>query len=164
MGTELRGAERESSGVLQMVDRLEELVENATRIPLTGKVMVEARTFLDLLDQLRGMLPAEIGEARRLAREREKILAEAGRRAEEIREQARQEAERYLQETEIFKQASARAQELLRKAETAAQEIHHGAESYADELLGRLELTLEKALAGVKQGRQELKARRARTA
>lgn len=156
--------DREVPSVLQIVDRLEQFIEGATRIPLTGKIIVDAQTVLNLLDQLRAMLPVEIGEAQRLARERDKLLAEASRRAEQIKEEAHQEAERRLQETEIVKQANARAQEILRKAESVAHEIHAGAESYADELLGRLELTLEKALAGVKQGRQELKARRAKTA
>jgi len=150
--------------VLVLLDQIEHFVERATRIPLTGRIVVEAQVILNWLDQIRALLPAEIGEAQRLAREKDKVLAEARRQAELIREAANQEIEKRLQETEIIKEAQLRAQEILHKAEVTARDIHQGAESYADEVLNRLEMALDKALANVRQGRQELKARRTKTA
>ena len=154
----------ERTGIMQLMERLEQLVSQATRIPFTDKVILRAQPVFELLDELRSMLPVEISEAQRLARERDRILAEATRQAEIIKQTAHQEAEKQLQDTEIMKLANSRAQEMLRKAESVAQEIYAGAESYADEVLSRLEVALEKALANVRQGRQELKARRVKTA
>lgn len=155
---------REGNGVMQTLDKMEQIIEGAFRVPISGKIMVDGHLMLELLDQLRAMLPAEIGEAQRLSKERERVLAEAAKRAQEIREAGNQEVERRLSDTEIVKLANSKAQEILRKAETVAQEIHSGAESYADELLSKMEITLEKSLAGIKQGRQELKNRRSRSA
>ncbi|MGB9887558.1 MAG: ATPase [Moorellales bacterium] len=150
--------------IFSILDQMEQFLEGATRIPLTGRVVIEAQTLLNLIDQLRAMLPAEIGEAQRLARERDKVLAEARRQAELIREAANQEIEKRLQDTEIIREAQVKAQEILRRAEATARDIHQGAEGYADEILNRLELALDKALASVRQGRQELRTRRTKSA
>jgi hypothetical protein len=52
--------------ILELIDRLDDLVHNAKPVPLTDQVRVNKEEIYDLLDQMRGTLPAEIQEARRL--------------------------------------------------------------------------------------------------
>jgi hypothetical protein len=50
--------------ILELIDRLDDLVHNAKPVPLTDQVRVNKEEIYDLLDQMRGTLPAEIQEAR----------------------------------------------------------------------------------------------------
>ena len=66
--------------IFEMLDELEEIIETGSKIPLTGKVVVDAEELLDCLDQIRSVLPEEIRQARWVAKERERMLSEAKKR------------------------------------------------------------------------------------
>ena len=75
--------------IMALIDRLEEMIQQATRVPLTGKVLLDPDELLGLVDELRDVVPQEIREANRVARDREAILAEAREQAEEILREAK---------------------------------------------------------------------------
>ena len=55
--------------------------------------------------------------------------------------------------------AERNAQQILEEAREREREIRLGAEDYADEVLGNLELNLDKFLAAVRRGRERLQGR-----
>lgn len=58
--------------VYVLLDRLDEIVSKARRVPLTTHIRVDRDELIDIIDQMRATLPEEIAEARRIvARERE---------------------------------------------------------------------------------------------
>ena len=61
-----------------LVDRLEKLVQDSSRLPLTDKLMVEEEAILRIVDQLRTTIPAQIRDAQRLLQEREVSLVVVG--------------------------------------------------------------------------------------
>jgi F0F1-type ATP synthase membrane subunit b/b' len=117
--------------VLVLIDKLDDLVHNAKKVPLTDEVRVDREQIYDILDQMRATIPEEIKQARWIVKERQEMLAEAKREAEEIVEDAR----------------------------AREREIRLGAEDYADEILNTLEVNLSKFIAAVRRGRERLQGK-----
>ena len=153
--------------LMALLDRLEDLVNNSMRVPLTGKVLVDEDEVYDLIDSARELIPEEIREAKWVARERERLLEDARQEALRILEDARQEAAATLQDAEentarladesaIMEKARLRAEEIVSHARDVAQEIHEGAQEYAAELLDNLNSFLTKAHEAIEEGRRQL--------
>ena len=63
--------------VLDLLDELEDIVDTAPNVPLTGKIMVESSEVLEIVDDIRKALPEDVKQAKWLKDEKERILAEA---------------------------------------------------------------------------------------
>lgn len=142
--------------IFSLLDRLEDVIQNATRVPLTGKVMVDPEEVLGILERLRDALPEEIRAASRIADERERILATARAEAEAIVQEAKGYVAHLTDETAVAREARVRAEETIEQAKRVAREIRAGALEYAREVLARVEQNLEKACDTVRQGREAL--------
>lgn len=153
--------ENEEQAVFSLLDEIENLVESARTLPMTGRVLVDRDELLGLLGELRHAFPRELGEARWLLRERDRVLSEARARADQILAEAQERLEAAAREHEVYRRAEELAGALLGKARKAAQEIRDGADAYADEVLAGLEAILQKSMAQVGLGRRELADRRA---
>jgi len=68
--------------IRELVDRLDELVAQGWRVPLSDRVVVERTALLNLLDQMRIAIPQEIQRASALEQERDRVLALANSQAE----------------------------------------------------------------------------------
>jgi cell division septum initiation protein DivIVA len=144
--------------VLVLIDKLDDLIHNARSVPLTDSVMIDREEIYDLLDQMRSTIPEEVKQARWIVKERQEMLAEAKQEAERITGEARQRAEEMAAQEEIVRVAERQASDILEDAREREREIRLGAEDYADEVLGNLEVNLDKFLAAVRRGRQRLQA------
>ena len=84
--------------VIDLLDRLEELVGTGRRVPLSTRVIVEEDEFLAILDQIRAAVPREIRDAQRVVEERSEIIISAQQEAAKILDMARSQAEYGLAE------------------------------------------------------------------
>ncbi len=140
----------------EIIDQIEGLVDNAGHIPFTGKVFVDADRVYELLDHLRAALPEGVQQAQRILRERDRIIAQAREEAEAIVKEAQAYAEKLTRESAIAQRAEEEASRIIDEARRHSREIKMGAREYAGELLQRLEGNLQKCLAVVRQGLEEL--------
>ncbi|MHB1002695.1 MAG: ATP synthase subunit B family protein [Thermoleophilia bacterium] len=145
--------------VLVLIDKLDEIVNNARPMPMTDKVMIEREEIYDILDQMRTTIPEEIKQARWIDKERQERLAEAKAESDRIIKDAREQAERIISEQEVVKMAERNAAQIMEDARAREREIRLGAEDYADEVLETLETNLGKFLAAVKRGRERLQGK-----
>jgi len=99
-----------------LVDRLEAVVNGGFRVAMTGKVMVDEREVLDVLDLMRTAIPDEIKQARRISQDREKVLAQAQTEANRLVTQAQERVERLTAEDNLRLMAEERAHELIAQA------------------------------------------------
>src|SRR6266508_136819 len=67
-----------------LVERLETLVVNARKLPMTNNVVLDQAALLDLIDQLRVAIPEEVRQARRINQESDRVLTHAREEAERI--------------------------------------------------------------------------------
>ncbi len=124
--------------ILHLVDRLEALIEQGRRLPLTSAVVVDEGAFLDIIDQMRISIPEEIRQAKRMHQERDEIIAQAHADATHIISQGREDAARLVADHELRQQAQEQAQRTLEEAQRQAQVIRQGADDYAAEVLAKL--------------------------
>lgn len=107
--------------ILHLIDRLEELVAEARRMPIGQGVVVDRRRVLELVDQMRSSVPWEVREAEQIVAEREAVLEEARREAEGMLHRAEMEAQERLEETALVQAAEREAEAVIDRAETRAQ-------------------------------------------
>lgn len=143
--------------ILDVLNELEELVEESTKIPLVRKIMVDDELILDMIDHIRTALPEEMRMAKSISAEREKIIEEARLEAKRIVSEAKEELSRMAGENELVKQARHQASELIEQTKALSREIKIGAYQFADDLLLSSEETLDKVLTQVKSARSELR-------
>lgn len=143
--------------VLVLIDRLEEMVEDARGFPGFGNsAMVDRDAAFDLIDQMRQTIPEELKQARWIVKERQSMLDEARSESDRIIQQAREEAEKLTSEQEVLKQAEKQGADIVEDSRRREREIRLGAEDYADDVLGNLEGNLGKLLDAVQRGRARL--------
>ncbi|MDD2402534.1 MAG: ATPase, partial [Clostridia bacterium] len=70
--------------IMSLLDEFENVVEESSRIPMTGKVIINEDILYNFLDKLRATMPEAIREAEWILREREKMISEAEKEAETI--------------------------------------------------------------------------------
>lgn len=145
--------------VLELIDKLDDLVHNARAVPLTDQVRIDREAIYDLLDQMRSTIPEEVKQARWIVKERQEMLAEAKREAERLVSDAREKSAHEASEQEVVKKAEREAAQILEEARQREREVRLGAEDYADEVLGTLENNLGKFLSAVQRGRERLQGK-----
>ena len=156
----MRGPAGPSGGgivdVFYLLDRLEEVVTSASRLPLSSRVLVDEQEYLDIVDQIRVALPEELKAARRVLAERDQILAEANDRADHLLERAEEQVAHRVDDHAIAQAAERRAQALLEQARGDAREIRRQAEEYAYRVFTSLDRRLRQIEGVVREGLAEL--------
>jgi hypothetical protein len=167
--------------ILYLIDRLEELIAEARRMPIGQGVVIDRRRVLELVDQMRSSVPWEVKEAQEIVAEKDGLLEEARREGEGIVHRAELEAEERLEEmalvqaaereaTQIRQRAEERSQAMmddaqqqvqarLRQAEQAATNQMDEADHYALEMLRRLDAQLAAFSSTIRGGIQALEER-----
>ena len=145
------------SEVAGLIQRMERLIRDSRRLPLTGRVLVDEGEFLTLLQQLQHALPDEVRHAHLILAERERLLAEAKAEADRMQEEGRTARDRLAYSAAVTEASRERAQAIVTQAEELAKEIHQGSRNYADEILAHLEDRLEAILKTIRADRADLK-------
>lgn len=140
----------------EILDEIENLMVDSTRVPFTNKLVIEEDDLIRLLDELRELLPQEIKDAAKIVSDRQRIMEEAHKEAQHIIDQAKIYGTKLTDESTIAKQAQEQANELLSQAQKAAQELRNDSIIYAEDVFKHLEGNLQKALEVVQQGHSNL--------
>jgi len=152
--------EPEQVSIIDLLDRLEALVNQSRRVPLTPNIVVNEEEILDALDQIRVGMPEEIKEARMVLETRESRLREAQEQAEQIVLAAQERAERLTDDHEVTRRANAEADEIMTDARERSRKMRRDADDYARERMEELETQLSNALNQVRRGLETLEAGR----
>jgi len=169
--------------ILHLIDRLEELLSEARRLPVGGGVVVNRGKLADIVDRMRVAVPREVYDSREIVEGRDRVLREATEEAEQLLVQAREQIEAHIAEAEVVKAAHERAARLDAEAQGRATELGRSSEEqararldeaqqasrdqmresdvYALQTLRNLEGELEGFLATVRRGVDALEIRSA---
>lgn len=146
--------------IYRVIDKLEAYVREGTVLPLKYRVLSEER-LLEFIEKMRATLPEEVGRAKIIANNKERIVREAQEKAQAIVTEASEAHEALIDQSEIVRQARTTAEIVLREAEERAQKIRAGADAYAANVLAELDARLSTALGSVKKGMEALVAPKA---
>lgn len=142
-----------------MLERLEDLVDNAWSVPLTGRTMVKKKEVTELLKEIRVALPDEIKQAKWIKEERQRFLFEAQQEAQTIIKDAENRIVSMIDESEITRKSYEQANETIINAQKTARDIREGSIDYADEVLSKMEDTLKEAYLEIHKNKEELKGK-----
>ena len=145
-----------------ILDELESLLIDASRVPFTNKRVLEEDDVVRLLDELRGKLPSSITEASQIVAERQRILEKAQEEGQKIVDKAKSYAIQLIDENVIAKQAQEQSNEIVILAHKEAADLQNDAVVYADNVFKHLEQQIEKTLEVVRLGHNELSNSRKR--
>jgi cell division septum initiation protein DivIVA len=141
----------------ETVDELTSVIENARSVPMSSSCMVPRDHLLDLLDDLRESLPAEVHKAGAIVEQRTQILEQAQAEAERMTGESRTDADELLANAERTREellgvARRQRDDLLARAQAEAEELITQAEEEADRLVAEGEQHRDALIA---QGRQQ---------
>ncbi len=138
--------------ILDLVDRLEELVQEGRSLPLIRGVLVDEERLWEIIDQMRISVPEEVRKAQQLLSQKDRIVAQAQERARRIVQQAESERAKMIEESAIVQSAKERAEEIVAQAQEEAGRIRAEAEAYVLNLFRKAEQQLQDALQKIQTG------------
>ena len=121
--------------VMTLLDDLEEILANASKVPFSEKAIVDSDEIRSIVDDIRLSMPRDIQQAKWVKDEQDRILNEARGEYDKVIIAAKKQAE-YLVENDIIKkEAEKRADALISEAENHSRYIKLRSYEYVDKLL-----------------------------
>lgn len=139
--------------IMEIIELMEETVDKAPSVPLSGKILLDKEDILDYIQEMRLSYPDEVKEAKWVKEERARIISEAESRAESMIKTAEAKMIQMVDENEITKQAQEYATQLVEDAKAQATKLITDSDQYADDILGDVERRLEMLLKKVTDDR-----------
>jgi F0F1-type ATP synthase membrane subunit b/b' len=140
--------------ILQLIDRLEELFNDAKAVPFTHNVVVDEDRMLELIDQMRIAIPEEVKKAQQVVAQRDRVMAQAQEEANRTLQIARDKADQMAQKDMIVQEAQRRADQILSQARAEAEAIRADADNYVVDTLMQLQDHIAKLSNQVSNGIQ----------
>ncbi len=141
--------------IYRVIDKLEGYVREGTWLPLGHRILSEER-LLEYIEKMRSTLPEEVGRAKVIATNKDRVIRDAQEKAQQIVSEAATAQAQLIDQTDIVRQARTTAEVVLREAEEKARKIRQGADAYAGQVLADLEMRLSTVLGSVKKGQEAL--------
>ena len=143
--------------LIERIDEMQVLIEEAKSVPLSSSVVINRDEFLEVLAHLKEEVPEEIRQARWMSRDRDELLERARKEAERILLESREQRDRLLSRTEIVHAAEREAERIIDEAKERAAKLRVEAEDYIDQKLAAFEILLTKTMGTVHRGREQLR-------
>jgi len=124
--------------IYRVIDKLETFVREGTWLPFGHRILSEER-LVEYIEKMRSTLPEEVGRAKVIASNKDRMIRDAQEKAEQIVTEAVAQKNELVEGTDVMRQARTTAEIVLREAEEKARRIRAGADAYAGQVLADLE-------------------------
>lgn len=142
----------------EILDTLDDVVESAWNLPLTGgKCVVPVDRILGLINDIRLNLPRELKQAKMIVTDRQDILNDARKEAEQIIADANKKAQKLISDDEITRGAQERANQILANAHSQASSLKQMTNKYIERQLNDSEAALSKSMQELKSVHAEFR-------
>jgi vacuolar-type H+-ATPase subunit H len=125
------------------LNKLEEMILDSPRIPLSRRTVVDEEQLLDQLDLVRLNLPAAFQEATEVLMHKEEVILEAEQIAQQIIASAEQRASQILDEMDIVRQAEREAQHIRQQVQQDCEAMQQQVLVEIDQMRRRTQQELE---------------------
>jgi hypothetical protein len=150
--------------VYERLAAIEKLIEEASKLPLSKKIIIDADELGLLVKEIKVSLPDELKQAKWINDERKKIFANAQVEADDIIHEAEDKVDEHeivakaKEKAEILKkQTEEKVAAMLERAEKEADVIKSAALEYTDGLLAEIQGNLDGFIDTIIENRRELK-------
>ena len=145
--------------VEKLIDMLYDMINDAKNMPLSSdKCVIDRDEALDLLDEIRAGLPAELKRAQDLIQAKEDYVNSAKREVGRMMQQAEYDVKSKVSDSEVLIAARERGHEIIKRAEDRSNEMYRVVNEYTEDALRRTEEAIQAALDEVKQSRVKFRA------
>lgn len=126
--------------VFEALDQLVTIVEEARGLPMTASCVVPRGDVLDLLDEIRDAVPAEMDDAQDVLDHKDRLIIDARSTAEESVGKAQADAQRLLAD------AHNESSSMIAMARSEADRLVHDATAQAEAILARAQADADRAI------------------
>ena len=141
--------------VMELLEYLEEILENATKVPITGKAMIDTKEFEEVIEQIRNYLPDELKKAKWVMGEKDRILEDAQKEYQNVKKETMEMMRQNIENHDMVKEAKLRANEIIALAQRDAKAIRIGSREYSTEILSQLDKEIEEKKLQLIQSMQD---------
>lgn len=149
--------------ILSLIDKLEEVIGSATKVPVSKRRLVDLAKLAELVDQMRLVIPKDIKEAEEVLLKREDLLNQALVEARRIRTSAESEFRSRVEDSELVKEAQEQVARILEDAEEKSKNLlgtaraqgkvqRASSDQYSQDVLYKLEQHVSDILSTVRHG------------
>lgn len=124
--------------VLQLLEELEEIAENSSKVPLTGKALVDADDILEIIKEIRVELPEELQRAQWINDERNRLISEAENERSIMLADARAQADAMIDRDDITNRARVKAEEIISNADLQSRNLKMRTYEYLDNVMNSM--------------------------
>ena len=121
--------------VLELLEEIEDIVDTAPGLPLTGKIMIDSNELLEIVREIRLGLPDDVQQAKWVKEEKERILTEAKAEYEKIIVEAKKQADNLVDNHDNTLRAQKLAEEIREEAEEYCKVLKMRTYDYVDKML-----------------------------
>jgi cell division septum initiation protein DivIVA len=137
--------------VFEALDELVTILEEARGVPMTSSCVVPRGDILELLDEVRDALPAEVDDAQDVLDRKDEIIGNAEHQAEQTVSKSTMEADKILDDAKataerIVAEANAHADRLVADAEAQADRTVAAGQAKYDELVSRSQIEADRMI------------------
>jgi len=129
--------------IMEFVDDIAKIIDTASKVPMTGKVMLDKRELLDIIYSVQDHLPEEIRNAQLIINQKDRILQNAVAQKEQMLYEAKRDSDNLRRDTmemmknrvqnhDYVKEAKEVAEKLIAEANENATAIRQDAENYVE--------------------------------
>ena len=141
--------------VMELLEYLEEILENAPKVPITGKAMIDTKEFEEVIEQIRNYLPDELKKAKWVMGEKDRILEDAQKEYQNVKKETMEMMRQNIENHDMVKEAKLRANEFIALAQRDAKAIRIGSREYSTEILSQLDKEIEEKKLQLIQSMQD---------
>lgn len=149
--------------VYERLASIEKMLEEAKRLPLSSKLVIDGDEMALLLREIKASLPDELKHAKWISGERKKIITNAQVEANDIIKETREKIDQHeivekakQQANQLTENAQIKADSILNEANETATIIKRSAIKYTDNLLAEIQNNLDEFLEKIKKNRGEM--------
>lgn len=150
-----------------IVEQLDRLVESSSKVPKTGRVLVDLDKLTSVVEQLRVAIPDEIREADEVIKAKDSIINQATMEARRLRSaaesdikslvaSAEQESRSKVDESQVVKEAQRKAQAIEEEGKRNAQRTLADAQRHAQQIVSQADSEAHKQRADSDQYAREV--------
>ncbi|MBS7262752.1 MAG: hypothetical protein KIG36_04010 [Eubacteriales bacterium] len=143
--------------VADLLEELEHELEESPKVMFSSELAkVDTDKCLDILDEIREVLPVELERAAQLIQERDKIIGDAEMQAHNIIADAEKRAEELVSQDEIVARAEEEADRIIADAKKKGHEIRMAGCNFAKEIIADSENYIGGCLEDLRSARAKL--------
>jgi hypothetical protein len=91
--------------VIKLLEYLQEIFETSSKVPVTGKILVDRKEVSGIVDQILNYLPDEFKKAQWVVEEKERILGEAIQESSTMKKESIDMLKKQIENHDITKEA-----------------------------------------------------------